>query len=67
MDTSAEAAAVQARIHRSLSGSQRLLIALQMSETVRELAFSRLRMEHPECEESDIRRMFLRSQFGVPV
>ncbi len=67
MDTRAEAADLQARIHRNLSGSERLLIAMQMSVAARDLALSRLRLEHPECDEAALLRLYLHLQFGIPV
>jgi len=55
-DTSAEAVKIQDAVHRRLTGAARLRIALDMSETVRELARARLRSQHPEW---DARRLAL--------
>ena len=48
-DTSPEAQAIQLQIYRAMSGEQRLLLALEMSDFVRDLAKARIRREHPEC------------------
>ncbi len=62
-DTSRAAAALQASIHRRLTGSQRLTIALEMSDFVRKLSLSRLRAEHPEWSEQDLKRELVRYAF----
>ena len=46
-DTSKAAAALQLSIYRKLTGSQRLAIAFDLSETVRNLALARLRTTAP--------------------
>lgn len=50
-DTSPEARAIQLQIHRSMSGEQRILIALEMSEFVRGSAKAGIRDAHPDWEE----------------
>ena len=62
-DTSREAAELQASVHRRLTGPQRLGIAWDMSLTARELSLSRLRAEHPEWSDSDLKRELLRIAF----
>ena len=47
-DTSPEAQAIQIEIYRAMSGEQRLILALEMSVFVRDLAKVRIRKEHPE-------------------
>jgi hypothetical protein len=59
-DTSAQAAEVQASIYRRMTGSQRVLLAYEISMTAREFATSRIRSEHPEWSEADVRRELLR-------
>jgi hypothetical protein len=67
-DTSPEAAAIQATIHRRMTGEQRLALAVEMSEFARELATARLRQEHPDWSEWEIRRELLRYAFaGQPL
>jgi hypothetical protein len=62
-DTSPEAQAVHAKIHRSMSGEQRLLLAFEMSMFGRELNRERIGREHPEWPESRISRELLRLAF----
>jgi hypothetical protein len=63
-DTTPKAAAVQAAVHRKLSGVQRLMTALEMSIMVRELSAARLRRDHPEWSERELERELLRYAFG---
>jgi Rv0078B-related antitoxin len=54
-----------------MSGEQRLLIAIEMSEFARELAKQRIREEHPEWSDAQIageliRLAFLPRKFPVP-
>lgn len=67
-DTSPEAAAIQSDIHRRLTGAQRLALAFEMSEMVRELCLTRLRRQHPDWSDRDLKRELLRYAFfpGVP-
>jgi hypothetical protein len=62
-DTSPEAQAIQLEIYRAMSGEQRLLMALEMSDFVRDLAKARIRREHPEWPESEVNRELLRIAF----
>ncbi len=54
---------VQAEVQRSLGGTGRLLVAIEMSIALRELSLTRLRHEHPEWSESQCRRELLRYAF----
>ncbi len=63
-DTSPEAAAIQASIHRRMTGEQRLELAYEMSVFARELAMARLRAEHPDWSDREIKRELLRYAFG---
>ena len=62
-DTSQAAETLQARIHRGLTGAQRLQLALDMSEWARELCLTRLRRAHPEWTDRDLKRELLRYAF----
>lgn len=64
MDTTPEALAVQAAVLRRMTGPQRLMIALEMSLAMRELAAARLRLEHPGWSDSEIQRELLRYAFA---
>ena len=63
-DTSPEAAAIQASIIRNMTGEQRLMLALDMSLMARELALTRLRLQHPDWSEWELKRELLRYAFG---
>ncbi len=62
-DTSPIAAAIQVGIQRKLTGSQRLTIAWHMSQVVRGLALARLRNEHPDWSEIQLKCELLRYAF----
>jgi hypothetical protein len=62
-DTSPEAQAVQLRIHRAMSGEQRLLLAFEMSLFARELARAGIQQDHPEWSETQVARELLRLAF----
>jgi hypothetical protein len=49
LDTSPEIEAMQIKIIRSMTVEQRLLLALDMSLTVREFMKAGIRNDHPEC------------------
>ena len=69
-DTSPAAEEIQARIHRRMTGEERLVLALEMSDSARELAIARLRRVHPHWTDRELRRELLRYAFlavdGVP-
>lgn len=72
-DTSPEAAEVQLGVFRRMTGEQRLKLALEMSDFAREISLSRIRFEHPEWSEWEVKRELLRLEFlprplpaGVP-
>lgn len=62
-DTDPAAAALQTTIHRRLTGVERLGLALEMSSFVRTLALTRLRQQHPDWSEHELRRELLRYAF----
>ena len=64
MDTTPEALASQADLLRGMTGPERLMIALDMSLFVRELAATRLRLEHPAWSAEDIKMELLRYAFA---
>ena len=63
-DTSPEAAALQISIQRKMTGAERLRLALEMSYALRELALARLRRDHPDWSEWELKRELLRYAFG---
>lgn len=62
-DTSPAAEEIQARIHRRMTGVERLMLALEMSESARELALARLRRVHPDWTDRELMRELLRYAF----
>ncbi len=63
-DTSPEAAEIQASIYRRMTGAERLRLAVEMSMAARELALARLRAEHPDWSDRELKRELLRYAFG---
>lgn len=62
-DTSALTRALQVEIQRSMTGEQRLILALEMSLFARGLARERIREDHPEWSEKQVERELLRLAF----
>jgi hypothetical protein len=62
-DTSREASELQLKAQRALSGEQRFLLAFEMSLFARKLARARIRIDHPEWNETDVARELLRLAF----
>jgi hypothetical protein len=63
-DTSPEIEEMQARIHKSMTGEQRLLLALEMSYFSHALAKQGIRNRHPEWSEEQVMREFRRLLFA---
>lgn len=63
-DTSPAVQAIQDEIHRRMSGEERFRLAIEMSEMARAFAAARLRAEHPEWTDWEIKRELLRYAFG---
>jgi hypothetical protein len=64
-DTTPEAAAVQAGIFRAMTTTQRLRMALEMSESVRNVALAGLRSRRPELNAHELSRELLRVMYGI--
>ena len=63
-DTSPEAEAVQMDVFRRMTPSQRLELALQMSDSMRNVTLSGLRHRHPEMTEKELLRELMRVMYG---
>lgn len=59
-----QAAAVQAEIFRHMTASERLRLALEMSESMRNVALAGLRQRHPELNEKELSRELMRIMYG---
>lgn len=65
LDTSTDADRAQFEVYRRMTGAQRLKIALDMSEFVRECAKSRIRKLYPKMTEKEVTRELIREMYGV--
>jgi hypothetical protein len=63
-DTSPEAEAIQLEVFRRMTPAQRIEMALEMSESIRNVSLSGLRQRHPELNEQELRRELLRLMYG---
>lgn len=62
-DTHPDAARIRSEILRNMSGEQRVKLVFQMSNFMRKMAISRIRSEHPDWTESQVKRELLRLSF----
>ncbi len=62
-DTHPEAERVRLETLRKMSGEERVKIVFQMSNFMRKMAVSRIRAEHPEWTEWEVKRELLRLAF----
>lgn len=63
-DTSPEAAAIQIEIFRRMTPEQRLRLALEMSESMRNVALAGLRSRRPELNEKELSNELTRIMYG---
>jgi hypothetical protein len=63
-DTTPEIEEMQARIHKSMTGEQRLLLALEMSYLSHALMKAGIRSRHPDWSEEQVTREFRRCLFA---
>jgi len=63
-DTAPEVAAIQEGIFRQMTTSQRLRLALEMSESLRNVAMAGLRKRYPELTSDELSRELLRIMYG---
>lgn len=67
-DTSPEAAAFQREIFRRMTTEERLRLALEMSESLRNVALAGLRSRCPDLDEDALSRELIRIMYGsVPL
>jgi hypothetical protein len=64
-DTSPEAAAVQQDIFRRMTTEKRLQLALEMSESLRNIALAGLRSRRPELDADGLNRELMRIMYGI--
>ena len=63
-DTIPEAATIQEEIFRRMTAAQRLRLALEMSESLRNVALAGLRSRQPELNPQELSRALLRIMYG---
>jgi hypothetical protein len=63
-DTSPKAAAIQREIFRRMTSAARLRLALEMSESIRDVALAGLRARHPELNANELSRELMRVMYG---
>lgn len=64
-DTSAEAARIQAAVHRKMGGVRRFLVACKLSDSMRSIARERVRSRHPDFDEVAVRDELLWELYGI--
>lgn len=63
-DTMPEAKEVQTAAYRRMGAERRVMVALDLSETVRELARTRIRNMHPDFDERAVEDELLWELYG---
>jgi hypothetical protein len=63
-DTSPEAAAIQQEIFRRMTAAARLRLALEMSESMRNVALAGLRSRRPDLSTEELSRELMRLMYG---
>ena len=63
-DTSPEAAAIQQEIFRRMTAAARLRLALEMSESMRNVALAGLRSRRPDLSTEELFRELMRLMYG---
>jgi hypothetical protein len=63
-DTHPDAAGVQLEIFRSMTAEQRIRLAVEMSESLREIALAGLRSRRPDLDPDGLSRELLRVMYG---
>ena len=64
-DTNPGAAAVQQDIFRRMTTEKRLQLALEMSESLRNIALAGLRSRRPELDADGLARELMRIMYGI--
>ena len=63
-DTSSEAAEVQVAVWRGMTCDQRVAMAFELSENVRQIAAEGVRQRHPDYSDEEVRLAVIRLQLG---
>ena len=65
LDTSPDARRIQQAVWRRMSPSERVDLAVAMSEDVREIASAGIRLRHPDWSDDRVRRALLERLYGT--
>jgi len=65
-DTIPQAAAIQEEIFRRMTSAQRLRLAFEMSESMRNIALAGLRSRQPGLDRDELSRALLHIMYGFP-
>jgi len=66
-DTTQDADVRQHEIFRRMQGGERVRIAMDLSDVVRDLALEGLKNRHPEASEAERRILFIKEVHGVEI
>lgn len=66
-DTSAEALAVELKVLASLSGEDRVRMAFELSDNVRDTAAAGIRAQHPEYDDRQFLRELIQRMHGIEI
>ena len=64
LDTTSTAASIQEDVFRRMTTAQRLLLALEMSDSMRDVALAGIRTRHPELTPEQASRELMRIMYG---
>jgi hypothetical protein len=66
-DTDAALSAIQHAVFRRMKPEERLHLALEMSESLRNVALAGLRSRHPELSPNELSHELMRLMYGIVV
>jgi hypothetical protein len=64
-DTTPEAEERQHEIFRRMSGERKLLLAMALSDRIRDITMEGLRHRHPSVSEENLRAIYFKEMYGV--
>jgi len=65
--TTPEAEARQRQIFQQMSGEERLLVSMALSDQMRDIALAGLKSKHPQATEDEIRDLFIKIVHGLVI
>ncbi len=67
IDTISKAEALQQAIFRRMSGEDRLLVAMNLSDEIRDITLAGFKSRHPEATEKEVRALFCKEIHGIEI